>query len=130
MRTTLEESKRLYHEDNFATTAQLNMVWPTLEQYTDDAYALNVLAELISRGKNAPLYKVLEKAEGLSSSYYSFNRSAELAGVFRISVTANDGKSLKDVEAGVNEAFALFEKDGVTDRDIARVKAGLETGFV
>ena len=30
---------------------------------------------------------------------------------------------------GVNEAFALFEKDGVTDRDIARVKAGLETGF-
>ena len=99
MRTTLEQSKRLYHEDNFATTAQLNMVWPTLEQYTDDAYALNVLAELISRGKNAPLYKVLEKEEGLSSSYYSFNRSAELAGVFRISVTANDGKSLKDVEA-------------------------------
>ena len=129
MRTTLEQSKRLYHEDNFATTAQLNMVWPTLEQYTDDAYALNVLAELISRGKNAPLYKVLEKEEGLSSSYYSFNRSAELAGVFRISVTANDGKSLKDVELGVNEAFALFEKDGVTDRDIARVKAGLETGF-
>jgi zinc protease len=128
-RTTLTESKRLYHEDNFATTAQLNMVWPTLEQYTDDAYALDVLAELFSRGKKAPLYKVLEKEKGLSSSYYSYNGSAELAGVFRLSVTANDGESLKDVEAGVNEAFALFEKEGITDRDIARVKAGLETGF-
>ena len=112
MRTTLEQSKRLYHEDNFATTAQLNMVWPTLEQYTEDAYALDVLAELISSGKNAPLYKVLEKQKGLSSSYYSFNGSAELAGVFRISVTANDGKSLKDVEAGIKDAFELFEKDG------------------
>ncbi len=128
-RTTLTESKRLYHEDNFATTAQLNMVWPTLEQYTDDAYALDVLAELFSRGKKAPLYKVLEKEKGLSSSFYSYSGSAELAGVFRLSVTANDGKSLKDVEAGVNEAFALFEKEGITDKDIARVKAGLETGF-
>jgi zinc protease len=128
-RTSLAESKRLYHEDNFATTAQLNMVWPTLEQYTDDAYALDVLAELFSRGKKAPLYKVLEKEKELSSSYFSFNGSAELAGVFRISVTANDGKSLKDVEAGINEAFTLFEKEGITDRDIARVKAGLETGF-
>jgi zinc protease len=128
-RTTLAESKRLYHEDNFATTAQLNMVWPTIEQYTDDAYALNFLGELFSSGKNAPLYKVLEKEKELSSSFYSYNGSAELAGVFRISVTANDGKSLKDVEAGINEAFALFEKEGITDRDVARVKAGLETGF-
>ena len=127
--TTLAASKRLYHEDNFATTAQLNMVWPTVEQYTDDAYALDFLGELFSRGKKAPLYKVLEKEKELSSSYFSFNGSAELAGVFRVSVTANDGKSLKDVEAGVNEAFALFEKEGITDRDIARVKAGLETGF-
>ena len=126
---SLAETKRLYHEDNFATTAQLNMVWPTVEQYTDDAYALNFLAELFSRGKKAPLYKVLEKEKELSSSYFSFNGSAELAGVFRVSVTANDGKSLKDIEAGVNEAFELFEKEGITDRDIARVKAGLETGF-
>jgi zinc protease len=128
-RTTLAESKRLFHEDNFATTAQLNMVWPTVEQYTDDAYALDFLGELFSRGKNAPLYKVIEKEKELSSSYYSYNGSGEIAGVFRISVTANDGKSLKDVEEGINEAFTLFETEGITDRDIVRVKAGLETDF-
>ena len=60
-RTTLTESKRLYHEDNFATTAQLNMVWPTLEQYTDDAYALDVLAELFSRGKKSTFVQGLRK---------------------------------------------------------------------
>ena len=50
-RVTISETKRLYHEDNFATTAQLNMVWPTLEQYTDDAYALDFLAEILTSGK-------------------------------------------------------------------------------
>ncbi|MGJ8667130.1 MAG: M16 family metallopeptidase [Patiriisocius sp.] len=129
MPVTLEASKRLYHEDNFATTAQLNMVWPTVEQYTQDSYALSLLGRLLSRGKKAPLYQVLEKEKELSSSYYSYNESAELAGVFRISVTANDGKSLKDVETGINEAFDLFEKEGVTERDMARVKAGQETDF-
>src|SRR5690606_27088138 len=29
----------------------------------------------------------------------------------------------------INEAFVLFEKNGVTDRDIERIKAGLETQF-
>ncbi|MGB0950328.1 MAG: insulinase family protein, partial [Marinirhabdus sp.] len=29
----------------------------------------------------------------------------------------------------INQAFALFEEEGVTDRDIERIKAGLETSF-
>lgn len=58
---TLSETKKLYHEDNFANMAQLNMVWPTAEEYSDDAYALSFLAEILSQGKKAPLYKVLVK---------------------------------------------------------------------
>ncbi|WGK64109.1 M16 family metallopeptidase [Croceiramulus getboli] len=126
---TLNETKRLYHEDNFATAPQLNMVWPTVEQYNKDAYALNFLGELFSSGKKAPLYKVLEKEKELSSRYYTYNNSQELAGKFTINVTANAGKSLKDVEQAINEAFAMFEENGVTDQDIERVKAGLETDF-
>jgi len=126
---TIAETMRFYHEDNFATTSQLNMVWPTLQQYTDDAYALNFLAEILSSGKKAPLYKVLVEEKELTSRTRAFNNSQELAGVFRISITANSGESLNDVEKGVFEAFELFEKEGVTDRDVERIKAGLETSF-
>ncbi len=126
---TIAETVRLYHEDNFANTAQLNMVWPTTYQYTDDAYALDFLAELLSSGKKAPIYKVLEKEKELTSSSYAYNNSQELAGEFYITVTANSGKSLNDIEKGIFEAFAMFEKEGVTDRDIERIKAGLETDF-
>ena len=126
---TIAETKRFYHEDNFATAPQLNMVWPTLEQYTDDAYALDFLSEILSSGKKAPLYKVLVKEKELTSKTTAYNSSQELAGEFQISITANSGKSLNDVEKGIFEAFDLFEKEGVTDKDVERIKAGLETGF-
>ncbi len=129
MRVTLNETKRLMHEDNFATAPQLNMVWPTVEQYTNDAYALDFLGQLLSQGKKAPLYKVLVEDRKLTSNTAAFNNSQEIAGAFRIRITANDGENLNDIEAGIYDAFAMFEEEGVTDRDVERIKAGLETQF-
>ena len=126
---TLSKTKRLFHEDNFATAPQLNMVWPTPQQYTEDAYALDFLAELISSGKKAPLYQVLVKDKNLTSRTTAYNNSQELAGEFYITITANNGVNLNEVEAGIFEAFKLLEKEGVSDSDVERIKAGLETGF-
>ncbi|MEZ4778654.1 MAG: pitrilysin family protein [Flavobacteriaceae bacterium] len=126
---TITETKRFYHEDNFAQAPQLNMVWPTIEQYTDDAYALDFLAEILSSGKKAPMYKVLVKEKELTSRTSAYNNSQQIAGEFHIRITANDGVDLDNVESAIFESFALFEKDGVTDRDVERIKAGLETQF-
>ncbi len=126
---TISETKRLYHEDNFAQAPQLNMVWPTVQQYTDDAYALDFLAEILSSGKKAPMYKVLVKEKELTSRTSAFSNAQQIAGDFHIRITANDGVDLDAVEEGIFEAFALFEKEGVTDRDVERIKAGLETQF-
>ncbi|MDH5399897.1 MAG: insulinase family protein [Cyclobacteriaceae bacterium] len=126
---TIGETKRLYHEDNFAKAPQLNMVWAAVEEYNKDAYALNFLAELLSNGKKAPLYKVLVEEKELTSRVMAYNASRQIAGAFRISITANNGISLDSVEQAVLEGFERFEKNGVTDKDMERVKAGLETNF-
>jgi len=128
-RVTLAETKRLYHEDNFARAPQLHMVWPTLEQYTDDAYALDFLAQLLSDGKKAPMYKVLVKEKELTSRVTAYNSSQELAGEFHVIVTANSGKNLADVESAIMESFKKFEEEGVSEKDVERIKASLETGF-
>ena len=126
---TLSKTKRLFHEDNFATAPQLNMVWPTPQQYKEDAYALDFLAELISNGKKAPLYQVLVKDKNLTSRTTAYNNSQELAGEFYITITANNGVNLNEVETGIFEAFKILEIEGVSDRDIERIKSGLETNF-
>jgi zinc protease len=128
-RVTLAETKRFYHEDNFAKAPQLNMVWPTLEQYTSDAYALDFLAQLLSEGKKAPMYKVLVKEKELTSRATAYNNSQELAGEFHVIITANSDKSLADVEAAVLESFKKFEVEGFTNKDVERIKASLETDF-
>ena len=53
------ETVKLFHEDNFARLPELTMAWPTVEEYHPDSYPLQVLAQYLSEGKKAPLYKVL-----------------------------------------------------------------------
>jgi zinc protease len=129
MPTTLSTTVKLYHEDNFAKAPRLTLVFPTVEQYSKDAYALDYLGGLLSDGKKTPLYKVLVKDKKLTSSVSAYNGTNELAGDFRITVTANPGVNLTDVEKAIFEAFDLFEKEGFTEDDLAGIKARNETGF-
>jgi zinc protease len=126
---TLRSTARLYHEDNFAKAPQLTMVFPSTERYSKDSYALNFLADLLAGTKKSPLYSVLVKEKKLTSRVMARNGSQELAGSFMISVTANPDVNLTDVEKAVFEGFEKFEKDGFTDEDLIRIKAGYETRF-
>jgi zinc protease len=125
----LEQTKRIYHVDNFANAPELTLVWPVPQAYQKDTYALDFLAKILASGKKAPLYKVLVKEKHLTSATSASNNSSELAGEFTITIRANEGKSLKDIEDGVNEGFKLFEKEGITEKDIERVKASSEKSF-
>jgi len=129
MNITLNETKKLYHEDNFASAPKYTMVFPTNQQFTKDAYSLNVLAQLLGEGKKSPLYKVLVKDKKLTSAVTIYNNAMELTGRLRIDITANPSTSLDDVEKGIFEAFNKFETDKFTANDLERVKAKLETQF-
>ncbi len=129
MLTKLENPKRAYYEDNFAQSPELTMLFPAVENFSDDSYALDVLADLIGRGKKSPLYKLLVEEKKLAPSFSTFNNSGEVAGDFRIRVRTYPNKNLTEVEKTIFEAFARFEKEGFTEKDLARTKAGIETQF-
>ncbi len=126
---SLAETKRAFHEDNFARSAELNMSFPTVEQYHADAYPLRLLALLISDGKNAPLYKTVVEEEQLAPAASAFQRSLEVAGTFRFWIRAFPGKSLTDVERAVHTALERFESERFTDADLNRIKSGYEMRF-
>lgn len=129
MPITLASTIRLYHEDNFAKAPLLTMVFPSVERYSKESYALNFLGELLAGSKKSPLYTVLVKDKKLTSRVMTRNGSQELAGSFTISVNANPGVNLTEVEKAIFEGFAKFEKDGFSEEDLTRIKAGNETGF-
>ncbi|WP_426177181.1 M16 family metallopeptidase [Massilia sp. TWR1-2-2] len=125
----IKQTVKLAHEDNFAKLPELTMAWPTVEDVHPDSHALEVLAEYLSETKRAPFYKVLVEDSKLSSKVQIANYTSELAGQFMLKTRAFDGKTLDEVAAAVDKAFAKFEAEGIPLKDLNRIKAGLETKF-
>ncbi len=125
----LKSSKRLFYEDNFARAPRLTMTWPTVYQYHTDAYALRVLSQYLTQGKKAPLYKILVEDQQLTSNVRMFQRSSEIAGQLMLSVTAFNQKNLNTVASAVQNGFKDFELNGISEKDLNRIKAGQETDF-
>lgn len=126
---TVKETVKFYHEDNFANSPELTMAWPTVEQYHPDSYPLAVLSQYLSRGKKAPFYQVVVEEKKLAPNVDIGNYTSEIAGNMELSIRAFGDKDLDEVAAAVNEAFAKFEKDGISEKDLSRIKAGQETQF-
>lgn len=125
----LTKTKKLYYEDNFARLPELTLAWPSVYSYHEDSYALEVLANYLSQGKNAPLYKKLVEEKQLTDQVQIFNYTSELAGQTMLQVRAYDGTNLDSVHQAIEETFAEFAKNGISEKDLKRIKAGQETRF-
>ncbi|MHA7900004.1 MAG: M16 family metallopeptidase [Henriciella sp.] len=125
----VEETVKLFHEDNFAQLPQLTMVWPTVEQYHPDSYPLAVLTELLTDGKEAPLNEVLIDEAKVAASVGAFSYDSELSGEMILQVSAFDGTDLDDVATALADGFARFESDPITADALQRVKTRQEVAF-
>ncbi|MBU2970136.1 insulinase family protein [Pseudoalteromonas sp. C2R02] len=126
---TLAQTKKLYHEDNFAKLPELTVTWPTIEQYHTDSYALDILTQLLTEGKKAPLNKKLIDDLKITSNINMYHYQSELAGQMMLKVRAFEKTDLDHVARALKKAFRDFENDGFSKNDLARIKAGLETEF-
>ena len=125
----LTQTKRIYHEDNFAKLPELSLTWPTVPQYHPDSYALNVLIELLSGGKKALLNQKLIDDVKLTSRVTMYQYQSELAGQLMLQVRGFENTPLNKVNQTINEALAAFENKGFSEQDLATIKAGQETVF-
>ncbi len=129
MPVVLEESRNLWHPDNFAQLPQLTRVYPSVELYHPDSYALQVLGQVLAGSKSAPLHEVIVEERELASAVSVSNNPFEVAGLLFMSVRAFQGVALDDVVAGLDEGMARFADEGVSASELMRIKAELETAF-
>ena len=103
------------------------MVYPTIESYHDDSYALQVLGEILSGSKESPLYKVIVEEKKLAPSIYAGSSPSEIAGEFAVVVRANAETDLDSVKAAIELGLSRFETKGFKDVELTRIKAKIET---
>ena len=125
----VSETIKLFHEDNFATVPRLTYVWPTVEQYHPDSYALDYLASYLTDGKKAPFNEVLVDEAKVSPGPSAFANTSEIAGEFYLIARANSGTDLDALTPAIEQAFARFEENGIPQDDLDRIKAGTEVEF-
>ncbi|MGF1552544.1 MAG: M16 family metallopeptidase [Paracoccaceae bacterium] len=89
----------------------------------ETAAALSVLSDVLGSGKTARLTQSLEfgdgPAVGSAAWYYSRARDASSFGLY---AAAKPGRTLDEVEAGIDEVIARIKAEGPTEAELERVK--------
>jgi zinc protease len=125
-RVTLESASvqqpswvRTYQAPNYAGPKQ------------DQAYALDVLAQILSGDSNARLYRHLVVEQKLAAGVWSSYNGARVdLGTFTFAATPNPGGKLDTIEVAIDKEIADLLAKGVTDEEIARAKASLVDGEI
>lgn len=125
----LTVTKRLSYEDNFAQLPQLGLGFPAPPIADPDAPALEVLLALLTDGRDSPLTAVLVEEQKLTEKVEAFVYDGELASDAFIQIRAFEGTPLEKVQAGLITALDRFEKAGVDEAALARIKTVQEAEF-
>ncbi|MEW6774076.1 MAG: pitrilysin family protein [Bacteroidota bacterium] len=115
----LPETRYISYEDNIKFP-MLKWAFPTVPFTSDEATALDFLADILSDGKSSPLYQAFIKS-GKATSASAYHYSRELAGQFEFSIRSN--VPLAEANKILEETLENWEKSGgVTLRDIQKLK--------
>jgi predicted Zn-dependent peptidase len=102
----------------------------TPEQGTTDAYALEMLGNVLSNGKSSRLQMVIVDEKQMAVQAGAFPMPMEDPGITMMYGIANQGVSEVDLEAAMDEVVNEVVKNGITDEELQKVKNQIENGFV
>ncbi len=123
------EEKRV----NFYDKVQLPAVvfaYHAPAQGTPDAYALEMLANILSTGKSSRLQKEVVDKEQKAIAAGAFNLPTEDPGLIMMFGIANMGVGAEDLEKSMNEQVDLITKNPISADELKKVKNSMENDFV
>lgn len=125
----LTAERRLHLEDD-VQLPRLYMAWHAPECFAPDDAALEVLASILSDGKDSRLHRRLVYQDRLAQDVSVFQHGQEAAGSFWIVVTARPGQPLGPVEETLREELERVVAEGVQEEELLRAVRGVESDFV
>jgi Predicted Zn-dependent peptidases len=104
--------------------------WPTVKLFANDDAALDVLAAVLTSGKNSRLYKRLVYDMQVAQSVRASQESSRLAGYFQIDVTPKPGQNLPAIDQIIKEEVQRVMSEPITPRELARVQNSFRASFL
>lgn len=111
-------------------TVTFMMAYPSVTAHHNDAYALDVLAQILGAGASSLLVKQFVYETPIVTSISSFQLSNDASGMFGISVAVRPDQNWESVESKVKAYLKTIIKSGVSDRDMEKAKNGIMKEFV
>jgi zinc protease len=95
------------------------------------AYALDVLAQILGGGSTGRLYRHLAVEQKLAAGVWGYYDGDRIdIGSFTFAATPNPGGKLETIEAAIDKEIGDLLANGVTDEEVARAKDSLIAGAV
>lgn len=105
-------------------------VWNTPEIGTPEQTHFELMASLLTGGKNSSLYQELVYKRRLATSVSAFYYDRELAGQFWIAVDLANGQSLAELEAALDDTLSEFIKRGPNAKRLKNTKTSIRASWI
>jgi zinc protease len=125
----LGEERRLVMEDK-VQLPRLYMVWHSPAFYTPGDAEMDILASVLSDGRNSRLHKRLVYDMQIAQDISAFQVSTQLGSTFWIVATARAGHALGELENVIQEEIVRLQETPPTQREVDRAVHQYEAGFL
>lgn len=127
--TALTGEKRLTFEDR-VQIPRLTIRWPSADQASEDAPALQMLARVLTGSRTARLTKPMVYDAQSAANVGASQNGFEGIGEFNVFATPRPGHTLTELETQIDSILARVKKDGPTKEELDRAKAGQQFAFI
>ncbi len=110
--------------------ARIYKVWNTPEIGSPEHPHFELLASLLTDGKNSALYQELVYKRQLATSVSAFYYDREIAGQFWIAADLANGRSLDDLEDAMDNALSEFIKKGPSAKRLKNTKTSIRASSI
>ncbi len=115
-------------KDNTPLPATLH-AWRAPNETDADAYALEMLGNILSTGRSSRLYKRLVEKEQAAMEVEAFPFLLENAGMLGVYVIGQQGVPLEKLDALITEEVEKVKAEGVTEEEFQKARNSQEAAF-
>jgi zinc protease len=108
---------------------RLFLAWITPRHFEPGDAALDIVADILSGGKNARLYKRLVYDMQIAQNVRASQNSQALASYFEIEVTPRPGHTIDEVQKVVDEEIAKLRREDPSEHEVQRALNQIEASF-